>query len=270
MTDVHVHEYGEDNVDGTTNRSSLMNGHWRISRTGIVVVAAVAIVSGAARPEALTNGAVAGAGAVRGTVRYAGSPPAAEPVDMSGEAACAAAHAGRTVALQKVQVGADGGLQDAIVYVRDAPRGPAASAEPALLDQRGCIYEPHVIALRVGQPLVIRNSDPTLHNVHVRAERNREFNIGQPIQGLESRRAFDAAEVGIDVSCDVHGWMSGVIAVFDHAHFDVTGEDGSFVLPNLPAGDYVVEVWHETLGVRTQPVTVPATGAAQVTIEFGS
>jgi plastocyanin len=153
--------------------------------------------------------------------------------------------------------------------VKDAPASSGgAAAEPALLDQQGCIYAPHVVALRVGQPLRIRNSDPTLHNVHVRSERNREFNLGQPIRGLESRRTFTSGEVGIDVSCDVHGWMSGVIAVFDHPYFAVSGEDGGFVLAGVPAGTYTVEAWHETLGVTSQQVTVTATGEAQVTLEF--
>jgi hypothetical protein len=105
--------------------------------------------------------------------------------------------------------------------------------------------------------------------VHVRAEHNREFNIGQPIQGLEVRRTFTEAEVGIDVSCDVHGWMSGVIAVFDHPYFAVSGADGGFALEGLPAGTYTVEVWHETLGVTSRQVTVPATGDVQLTLEFG-
>lgn len=208
-------------------------------------------------------------GEIRGTVRFAGTPPAAEAVDMSADAVCAEANAGRTVMVSRVKVGGGGGLADAVVYVKDAPASSGgAAAEPALLDQQGCIYAPHVVALRVGQPLRIRNSDPTLHNVHVRSERNREFNLGQPIRGLESRRTFTSGEVGIDVSCDVHGWMSGVIAVFDHPYFAVSGEDGGFVLAGVPAGTYTVEAWHETLGVTSQQVTVTATGEAQVTLEF--
>ncbi len=115
----------------------------------------------------------------------------------------------------------------------------------------------------------MRNSDETLHNVHVRATNNREFNIGQPIRGIESRRTFENAEVGISVTCDVHGWMSGVIAVFDHDWFAVSGENGGFSIDGVPAGSYVIDAWHETLGVQSQRVTVGAGGDATVTFRFG-
>jgi plastocyanin len=236
------------------------------SMAGAGIALAALVISAAMTPQPEP----AAAGTVRGTIRFAGGAAPPEPVDMSSDAVCAAAHGGGTVRVSKVKVTNGGELADAIVYVKDAPRTPGgAEAEPVLLDQRGCIYEPHVVALRVGQPLRIRNSDPTLHNVHVRAEHNREFNIGQPIQGLEVRRTFTEAEVGIDVSCDVHGWMSGVIAVFDHPYFAVSGADGGFALEGLPAGTYTVEVWHETLGVTSRQVTVPATGDVQLTLEFG-
>jgi hypothetical protein len=125
-----------------------------------------------------------------------------------------------------------------------------------LLDQQDCVCTPHVVNVRTGQTLTIRNRDETLHDVHIRAHNNREFTIGQPFRGVEIRRTFTQAEVGINVACDVHGWMSGVIAVFDHDGFAVSGDDGAFSLAELPPGDYVLEAWHETLGTQTQRLTV--------------
>lgn len=230
------------------------------------VVVGVTVVSTGTRP---TEGRITGRIALSGAVRYQGTPPAGEQIDLGADPYCAQQHSAPVVE-SPVNVAASGGLRDVVVYLREAPRaGGAVPDSPERLDQVGCIYTPRVVALRAGQTLAIRNSDATLHNVHVRAQKNREFNIGQPIQGITSRRVFDQPEVGIDVSCDVHGWMNGAIAVFDHPWFAVSMEDGSFAIENVPPGEYVLEAWHESLGVQQQRVTVTAAGDANVTFTFG-
>ncbi len=108
----------------------------------------------------------------------------------------------------------------------------------------------------VGQDFKIINSDPTLHNVHCTAEDNPQFNIGQPIKGMESVKRFSHPEVMVHFKCDVHKWMSAYFGVLAHPYFSVTGKDGTFTLKNLPPGDYVIEAWQEKLGAQTQKVTV--------------
>lgn len=207
--------------------------------------------------------------AVTGTVRFEGAAPAPVRLDMSSDPYCAQASAATPAVVRSVEVGPQGGLGGVVVHVRGRVAGSrAAPGEPVVLDQQACMYRPTVIALGVNQPLLIRNSDGTLHNVHVRAKANRSFNLGQPMKGLESRRAFPTPEVGITVSCDVHGWMSGAIAVFDHAYFAVTGADGRFSIDGLPPGDYELEAWHPTLGTQTASVRVTAGSDATPVIVF--
>jgi hypothetical protein len=207
---------------------------------------------------------------IAGSVRFEGPPSSPQPIDMSADPYCAGAHGGQRVVSRTIDSDAGGRLRSAVVYVKQGfpAQRPPVPTEPVLLDQRGCMYEPHVVALRTGQTLVVRNSDATLHNVHVSPRSNRGFNLGQPIRGLEAKRVFDKAEVGIKVACDIHGWMGGAIAVFDHPWFAVTGEDGSYSLEGLPPGDYVVEVWHETLGIQSQRVTVAEGGQATASFTF--
>jgi hypothetical protein len=236
----------------------------------IVAAAAgtVVLVSASASPSAAT-GAIRGIVGVSGAVTVT-SAPTPQPIDMSGDRYCSQANAGRQVLDRAVVADAQGRLSNVVVYVRNgaAAGGGVAPDEPVVLDQQNCEYTPRVIALRVNQPVIIRNSDATLHNVHVHAQDNREFNIGQPMRGIESRRQFGSAEVGIHVTCDIHGWMHGAIAVFDHPYYDVSGTDGSFAIDALPPGTYVVEAWHETLGVKEHSVTVSAGGTADVSFVF--
>ncbi len=131
------------------------------------------------------------------------------------------------------------------------------------------MYGPRVLAVQAGQTLVIRNSDATLHNVHVSPAAGRGFNIGQPLRGLESRKVFEEAAGLVPVECDIHGWMTAMILVLDHPFFAVTTEDGRFSLDSLSPGAYLVEAWHATLGIRTQRVTVREDQQTSVDFSFG-
>ena len=204
-----------------------------------------------------------------GQVRFAGEPPAGAEIDMSADAYCRDQY-DEAVMDRPVRVGSGGGLADVLVRVVNAPASRAAPEAEALLAQAGCLYAPRSVAVRVGQPLVIRNSDATLHNVRVVPAANAGFNLGQPIRGIQSTRSFETPEIGIPVRCDIHGWMTASIHILEHEFFDITGESGAFTLPTLPAGDYEIEAWHPTLGTVTGRVSVTADGAAAapLTLEF--
>jgi len=170
----------------------------------------------------------------------------------------------------EVIMGADGGLANVFIYVKEGLSGLEFSSPSAgaVMDQDGCRYDPHVVGVQTGQDLVFRNSDGLLHNINVAQGANRGFNLNQPFSMDSPARQFETAEVMIPVRCDVHGWMNGFIGVVDHPFFVVTTENGSFDLSTLPPGDYVIEAWHERYGVQTQNVTVTTGGTAAVEFTF--
>jgi plastocyanin len=211
-----------------------------------------------------------GTASVSGSVTFSGTAPAAVAIRLDRE--CSGLNSG-TVMSQTVVVNENGTLANVFVYVKEGlPAGYsyAVPAEPVDFDQSGCMYQPHVFGVQVGQGIKIINSDPVLHNIHALPETNRPFNFGMPKQGDERVREFRVAEVPIRIKCDVHPWMGAWAAVVDHPYYAVTGTDGSFAMAGLPAGDYVLEAWHEELGTATATVSVTDGGAIEATFAFSS
>jgi len=134
--------------------------------------------------------------------------------------------------------------------------------DEAILDQNGCQYSPHVLAVMEGQQVTIRNSDPTNHNIHFLPKINEEVNRTQPKQGMEDKVALKT-EAPFKVKCDVHPWMGMHIAVFNHPFFAVTGDEGTFEIKGLPPGKYVVEAWHEKFGIMSANVEASPGGSVQ-------
>jgi nitrous oxide reductase accessory protein NosL len=209
------------------------------------------------------------AGHVTGRIVLEGEAPKAEVIRMAADPVCMREVKG-TQYTQYFLVGDDGGLQNVFVYVKDGLGNYVFDTpnEAVLLDQQGCRYIPHVFGVRVGQPLEILNSDPTLHNVHAQPKVNKEFNTGQPIQGMKHTVAFTHPEVMIPFKCDVHGWMNAYAGVVDHPYFAVSDNNGRFQIRTLPPGSYTIEAWHEKLGTQTQNVTIGEGEEREITFTF--
>jgi plastocyanin len=209
------------------------------------------------------------AGDVKGTVALTGAAPKNEPIRMNADPVCVK-QANGPQTQETYVVGSDGKLANVFVYVKDGLGNYVYDppSESAKLDQHGCRYTPHVFGLRVGQPLEIINSDPTLHNIHAMPKANPEFNNGQPIQGMKMTHTFTAKEVMVPFKCDVHGWMNAYVGVLDHPYYAVTKDDGAFELKGLPPGTYTIEAWHEKLGATTQSVTLGAKESKEITFTF--
>jgi hypothetical protein len=232
--------------------------------------ASSAPASSAPSASAGTRVDAATAATISGVVSLSAAAPANEAIRMNADPVCLKQAPG-TQTQETFVVGPDGKtLGNVFVYVKDGLGNYVfdAPAGPVTLDQKGCRYHPHVFGVRVNQPLEIINSDPTLHNVHATPKNNKEFNTGQPMQGMKSTYTFTAAEVMVPFKCDVHGWMNAYVGVLPHPLFATTGPDGRFEIKGVPPGTYTIEAWHERLGPMTQSVTVAASESKDVPFTF--
>jgi plastocyanin len=211
-----------------------------------------------------------GAGQIKGVVKFAGTVPAPKPVNMSADPSCSKQHPG-PVLTREIIADSKGGLQNVVVFIAEGlgDRTFDVPKEPVVVSQKGCLYEPHVLAMRANQPLEVVNRDPTSHNIHPTPANNREWNKAE-LPGAELEEVFPREEIAIPVKCNIHPWMRGYIAVFKHPYFVVTKEDGSFDLPALPPGTYTVRAWHEKLGTASQTIWVGANETKELSFVFKS
>jgi plastocyanin len=241
-------------------------------RTLFVVFAALIIASSCRNAPDAQNAAAPAAvarGSVRGHVRLAGPAPENNAVRMNADPMCSKATGGRRVEDEVVVAAPDGSLGNVFVELVGTFPDTPVPAEPVSIDQNGCVYVPRVVGVRAGQPLIVRNSDDGLHNVHGTESDRDAFNVSQPVKGMTN--TFHPQESGIlRLKCDVHTWMVAFAGVVNHPFFAVTGKDGAVVLQDVPEGTYGVRAWHERFGVVTSNVHVDAGRAADVELVFSA
>ncbi|KAA3598451.1 MAG: hypothetical protein DWQ06_12085 [Calditrichaeota bacterium] len=215
------------------------------------------------------SGPATGTSSVTGTIKFEGDIPKLGAVNMDADPVCKSKHSG-AVASEVLVLGEGNLMANIMVSIKSGL--PSAEydtpSEAAVLDQKGCVYVPHILGVMAGQEVKILNSDGTLHNIHTQSKENKAFNVAMPAARTEMTKKFKKVEDSFKVKCDVHPWMGGWIRVFEHPFFDVTEKDGQFSIKNLPAGTYEIEAWHEKLGSQTASVTVGDGEAKAVDFTF--
>ena len=215
----------------------------------------------AAAPAAAVP-ATAGVG-VKGVVKFTGAAPAPVVLKREADPFCAKTKMND----ETVVVNPNGTLKNVAVRVIKgaAPTAAPATPQQIVVDQNNCMYRPRVTTAVANQKIIIRNSDPVLHNVHAYLGTATTFNRAQPKGSKDVEQSFTA---GVHrLKCDVHPWMTGWVVANDNSYVAVTGDNGEFAL-NLPPGTYTLEAWHEKYGTKTADVTVTAGQTAAVDFSF--
>jgi plastocyanin len=226
-----------------------------------------ATASQQATPPASSTPPPPDAGTVTGMVIFRGTPPPRVEIDMSMDPACAFSQN------KSEQVVAEGGkLANVYVFLKGVkPSQAPAGQPPVLLDQEGCRYAPHVVAVQQGGSIQFRNSDRTMHNVHMVTSvgGNPSLDISQGPGAAPDTRKFTTPAQMVPVRCNNHPWMNAFINVADSPYFAVTGTDGRFTLSGVPPGTYTLAAVQEKMGEQDVQVTVPPHGVGKAQVSFG-
>ena len=207
------------------------------------------------------------AGTLKGHVKYDGKAPKKKKLRMDADPVCGSSHSSPVLS-ENFKMASDGSMAEALVYLKNVKYNGGVPSEPAVLDQKGCIYMPHVFGMVAGQELLIKNSDATLHNIHSMPKVNKEFNFAMPKVVKEKKATFSKSEPDpFYIKCDVHPWMKTWVLVSDHPYFAVTDAKGNFSIDGIPAGTYEVVCWQEKFGKRTLTAEVTI-GEGDTTKDF--
>ena len=206
-------------------------------------------------------------GDIKGKIKFDGMAPKMKPLRMDADPVCVA-NSDIKPRKEWLVLDENNGVKNVLVYVKESKSGSLSKnydtpKEAAVIDQKGCVYVPHVLGVMVGQQLDILNSDGTLHNIHALPKVNKEFNKAMPRSKKQMSVKFDKVEAPFKIKCDVHPWMGAFLGVFDHPYFAVTDDSGSYTISGLAPGKYVLEAWHEKLGLQTVDLSVDESGATQ-------
>ncbi|BBO17287.1 NADH:ubiquinone oxidoreductase subunit K [Candidatus Brocadia pituitae] len=224
------------------------------------VMCGVSWINPAAMAEAYKEVDVQDGGTIAGVVKFDGDAPATKVLKVDkDEQTCG--HDNK-MSEELVINGESKGIKNAVVSLVDIAAGKKAEVMTATLDQKECLFIPHVLAVSAGASVDLLNSDNVMHNLHSWSIKNPGFNEGVSGGGKMTKK-FDLPEV-VKITCDVHKWMSSFIVVKANPYFAVTDENGRFKIENVPAGSYKIEAWQEKLGKKTADVTVKSKEEAAV------
>ncbi len=218
-----------------------------MNRLSLLVLFAALVALPASSSAAYQGGDVKDGGTISGTVKFKGTAPAPQKLDVSKDKEVCA----KTPKLDQALVVSNGNLVNAVVTITDITKGKKIELKKVTLDQKGCEYHPRVSAFPAGTTVEILNNDDILHNVHSFSKVNSPFNMAQPKFKKSMEVKIEKPEV-IELKCDVHGWMHGWLVATENPYVGNTDNSGSFKLTDVPAGTYNVEIWHERAG-KNQP-----------------
>ena len=214
----------------------------------------------------------AATGSITGTVKLDGAAPHMKGIDMSKDPYCSKAHESSPAKMENVVASSSGGLQNVVLYISEGLSGSETSATPSekpKVDQHGCMYVPHVVAMDANEQFEVTTSDQTTHNIHplpAPGSGNIGWNKSQPPGAPPIVTSWKAPEA-ISVKCNIHPWMHGWQVVVK-GPYAVTDENGTFTIKNVPAGSYTVKAWQEEYGTQEAKVTVAGGQAAKADFTF--
>lgn len=210
----------------------------------------------------VASGGIKDGGAINGRITYNGTPPAPKMLKVDEDVeAC-----GGDRASNELMVSGDGGIQNVVLSIQGVKSGKDWDLpDDFVYDQKGCSFEPRIIIIKPKMAGAVLNSDSVGHNFHSISKG--VFNVNKKIQPgskLVVKNNKIRKSGPVRVKCDIHSWMGGQWIVADSPYTVLTDADGNFSITDIPAGEYTIKIWHETLGESKQKVVVTSGGSTKV------
>lgn len=228
----------------------------------VILVAAISASWAAELPKADSVG-----GTIEGFVRIEGEVPKLAPLDVNKDTDIC-----KDVPNETLVVGPGKGVQYTVVTIEGLVKAPEPGGGDQVstvnrLDNKGCRFVPHVLAMEVNQFLEIDNSDPILHATHALFHEGQpQFNVGL-YPGRIVRKPI-VTPGPVKMICEVHPWMSAYVYVTQNPYHAVTDIYGRYEIRGVPPGTYRLKAWHERLGMQEQKVVVTEGKTTEVTFTF--
>jgi hypothetical protein len=205
------------------------------------------------------------AGSITGEVKFIGASPKLAPVQVTKDQD----YCGQALPNETYLIGSNASLKNVVVFIEASSISGSAPQKERILDNNACLFSPRILAMRKGDRLIVRNSDPKLHIAHSYLDLRTVFTLSLPFRGTSLDATHKIRQSGIlQVACDTHAWMRAYIHVFDHPFFAVTDQRGVFSITSVPAGTYTLKAWHEDAGSRSREVAISENGDTRVNFEF--
>jgi hypothetical protein len=220
--------------------------------------------------EGADSGAAAATGTgwatLKGRFTYSDAPPAMPPYNVNkDQSVCAPG--GQPPKQEFLLVDpSTKGIANIVIYPRRVAR-VHESAEPlekeAVFDQKACVFLTHVFAFTVGQPVSIKNSDSVGHNTNIEGQNKANQTI--PAGGAVPYKAQREEATPVAARCSIHPWMLAYMFPRKNQYYAVTAKDGTFEIPNLPAGEELeIQVWHENSAGPNKSLVVDTPEAGEL------
>ena len=204
-------------------------------------------------------------GELSGTIKFKGEPP----VNPAHKVLHNPEYCGESVTDETFLINSENrGIQNVVLSIEDIDRGKKHTPETVVLENHKCHFVPHILTGMVGDSYEIKNSDPVLHNTHLRFEGATVLNVAMPPNGKNIIKPLTQAGV-INAKCDAHTFMTGAIVVTKNPYFSVTDKNGGYQISDIPPGHYKLKIWHEGLPVKEKEISIKPNEKVNLSMEVG-
>lgn len=163
-------------------------------------------------------------------------------------------------------------LRSAVAYVDSVKGDFPPPKDHVLMDQKNLVFTPHVLPVLAGTTVDFRNSDDVAHNVFTPDKSADKFNLGTWPKGEIRSHTFEKRCDNVCdavMLCNVHPEMEAFVLIMQNPFFAQANDSGYFEIPDVPAGQHIVQVWHPKLKADPATVAVPDSGSVEVEFSLG-